>query len=59
MTGTDQQLLWSSTGGAATVEYVIVLVLVAMVLSVAIYLAGVPLVRAFEFARLLIASPIP
>ena len=45
--------------GVVFAEYVVVLTLVSLVGSAAVVALGVPLVRAFRFAQLFIALPIP
>jgi Flp pilus assembly pilin Flp len=45
--------------GAASVEYVVLLALVALVGSAATAALGLPLLRLFRYAEILILMPIP
>lgn len=51
--------LRSHTAGSITVEYTVLMVLVAVSCSAAIYAIGMPLVERYRFMKLLIALPLP
>jgi hypothetical protein len=51
--------LIEDTGGVAYVEYVTLLVLVTLVGSVAVAAVGVPMLRTFQFAQLMLSMPLP
>ena len=57
--GARHRDLYLDDRGVASVEYLVVLTLVALVGSAAVLALGIPLVRAFRFAQLFIALPFP
>ena len=54
-----EQGLVADEGGVAYVEYVMVLALVTILGTVAVYSVGLPLFQTYRYAQLLIALPIP
>lgn len=60
MKGCDRdRCLIEDSCGLATVEYVVALSLVTLTGALAVLALGVPLLKVFEFARLMITMPIP
>jgi hypothetical protein len=55
----EEESLLDCTSGVAYVEYVVLLCLVTVIGSVAVYSIGAPLLQTFRYAQLLIALPIP
>jgi Flp pilus assembly pilin Flp len=51
--------LRGDTGGTVSVEYTVLLVLVAIGVSAAIVAIGMPLVSRYQFMKLLIGLPLP
>jgi Flp pilus assembly pilin Flp len=54
-----QRKLQANTEGSVMVEYTVLLVLVAIGVSAAIYAIGMPLVQRYQFMKLLIGLPLP
>lgn len=51
--------LQSHTGGSVLVEYTVLMALVAVGASAAIFALGVPLVARYQFMKMLIGLPLP
>jgi Flp pilus assembly pilin Flp len=54
-----QGKLQANTEGSVMVEYTVLLVMVAVSASAAIYAIGMPLVERYHFMKLLLSLPLP
>jgi len=54
-----QRKLQANTEGSVMVEYTVLLVLIAIGASAAIYAIGMPLVERYQLMKLLIGLPLP
>jgi hypothetical protein len=54
-----RQRLGSDVRGAVYVEYVALLTMVTLLAAAAVVALGVPLLRLFRFAEIVLASPLP
>lgn len=55
----EQPSLLRDTGGATFVEYVALVAFVTLIGAAAIVAVGVPLLKTFRYAQLVLAMPIP
>ncbi|MGE0790776.1 MAG: hypothetical protein AB7S26_34195 [Sandaracinaceae bacterium] len=51
--------LWSSASGVVFVEYVALLTLVTIVGAISVLSLGVPLLKLYRFAQMVLSLPIP